>query len=468
MSETIPFFVPDSTAPELSDIKAEQALLGTILHNTDRITKLPAGFMPEHLASPAHQEIMRAMLALSASGTPSISTIIQYLRGSGIGADYLAALLRSMIAPNLLSSHVATVVDLWRRREMLRIADEMAASARSGNRDSDATVASAIAMSELDALSISAVQQQTMYGIDEAVQAAVDAGQRAASGVVTGIATGFRGLDEVLGALEPGALYVMAGRPGMGKTALAVQVALNMAMSGRRVLYDSLEMQAAQIGRRALAFMSGIPLHTLKHGRWGKNDANSIVEAQRRLSGVPLAIDQQSGISTAMIALKARTAKRKFGGLDAIFVDHMHIVATDSQAERNGAARAVEKVSNDLKKLAGDMGVPVIALAQLSRGTEGREDKRPEMSDLRQSGAIEQDAEAIMLLYRGEYYLKSEPQRSGTQSITAHEKAVSEWRDAKDRLAGIAEIIIPKNRDGSPGSVQMRFDGARTAFEDAQ
>ncbi len=180
------------------------------------------------------------------------------------------------------------------------------------------------------------------------------------------------------------------------------------------------------------------------------------------------AIDQQSGISTAMIALKARTAKRKFGGLDAIFVDHMHIVATDSQAERNGAARAVEKVSNDLKKLAGDMGVPVIALAQLSRGTEGREDKRPEMSDLRQSGAIEQDAEAIMLLYRGEYYLKSEPQRSGTQSITAHEKAVSEWRDAKDRLAGIAEIIIPKNRDGSPGSVQMRFDGARTAFEDAQ
>jgi replicative DNA helicase len=216
-----------------------------------------------------------------------------------------------------------------------------------------------------------------------------------------------------------------------------------------------------------LAFLSGVPLHVVRSGKWSIQDAEAIVRAKSRLQNVPLVIDQQAGISTAIIALKARAAKRRLGGLDCLFLDHMHIVATDAQAERNGAARAVEKVSGDLKRLAVDMQIPVVALAQLNRGVEGREDKRPAMSDLRQSGAIEQDAEAVMLLYRGEYYLaKSEPERGPQQTSALHEKAVTEWRDAKERLAGKAELIIPKLRDGEPCSVQLRFDGARTAFED--
>jgi replicative DNA helicase len=453
----------------LANSALEQSLLGTLLVRPDKISDLPPGFAPEHYAFEHHPQIHRAILAVAQSGTPSSFAVMNALRGEGIEPAYIAGLMNCMVGPNGVKTQAETITDLWRRREMVRVAKELTDRAYESGREMPAAAILTEAMGELDALASTAINRQTMFGIDEAAQAAVEAAQRAAAGVVTGIGTGFASIDHAIGSLEPGALYVLAGRPGMGKTALAVQIALNMALAGRRVLYDSLEMQASQIGRRALSFMAHVPLHALKHGRWNAHDAESIVAAQRRLTGVPLMIDQQSGVNTAMVALKARSAKRTLGGLDAIFVDHMHIIATDAQAERNGAARAVEKVSNDLKRLGGDMGVPVIALAQLSRGVEGREDKRPGMADLRQSGAIEQDAEAIMLLYRGEYYLpKSEPEQGPTQSEGAYSKAVAEWRDAKERLAGKAEIIIPKNRDGEPCTVTMKFDGPRTAFEDAQ
>jgi replicative DNA helicase len=190
------------------------------------------------------------------------------------------------------------------------------------------------------------------------------------------------------------------------------------------------------------------------------------VQARRAMQDLPLTIEDLSSQNTQMIAARARAAHRKHG-LGLLVIDHLHIVATPASTERMGATWAVGQVSHALKQLAKQMNIPVLALAQLNRGVEGREEKRPTMADLRQSGEIEQDAEAIMLLYRPEYYLpKSEPDRHSTEKIEAWRERVNAWYDAQEKVAGIAEVIIPKVRDGEPGTVKLRFDGAKTSFHE--
>jgi len=467
MPDVIPMFM-ESEHDDLTRVDIEQSLLGEMIFWPAVLERLPGTLSDAHFTHPWHQEIFRAIKAIAATGTVDLIALTQALRGGPVTNVYLADLTKAALAPASAPAHASAVIDLWRRREMVRISNDMAAKARAGSEYSDPTSAALIAMSELDALSLAAAQQQTMFGLAEAADEALARARDAAAGKVTGVTTGYRSLDAAMGNLEPGCLYILAGRPGMGKTALALGMALNMSKAGARVFYDSLEMQSAQLGRRAMALVSGVPHFVIKRGIYSEREFQAISRARASFSGLHLEIDQQAGINMAMVALKARTAKRKMGGLDAIFVDHMHIVAPESSDERNGATWAVKKVSNALKKLAVDMDVPVVALAQLNRGLEGKEDKRPGMSDLRQSGDIEQDADGIMFVYRGEYYLKSEPERTPLQSASAHQKALDDWHEAKSRLAGKAEIIIAKLREGEPGSVHMTFDGARTAFGDAE
>ncbi|MDE2240419.1 MAG: AAA family ATPase [Rhodospirillales bacterium] len=469
MADVIHMFEPYAEVPELVNAEAEQALLGTILMDPRRIARLPPDFSADHLYDPWHQEIMRALIALSASGEPNVHSVMEYLRGTEVDAKYLASLLAAAMIAAQVPDYAKIITNLWRRREMVRIAETLAQQARAPGRDTDPQATSALAMSELDALGIALTNQKTMFGLAEAADEALERARAAAEGKISGTTTGYRSLNEAMGYLEPGCLYVLAGRPGMGKTALALGMALGIAQTGAKVFYDSLEMQAAQLGRRALSLVSGVPQFVIKGGRYSDRDFQAISRARATFDRLSLSIDQQAGVNTAMVGLKARAAKRRMEGLDAIFVDHMHIVTTDTQAERNGAARAVEKISNDLKRLAVDMDVPVVALAQLNRSVEGREDKRPSMADLRQSGAIEQDADGIMFVYRGEYYLpKSEPEKGIGQTDTAHQKAVNDWHNAKSALAGKVEIIISKLREGEPCTVPMRFDAARTAFGDIE
>ncbi len=468
-AEIIPMFSPSTDAPELADIEAEQFLLGTILMDPRRLEKIPSDFSPDHMSDAAHQEIMRTLLALSANGVPGIHSVVQHLRGSAIDAAYLASLLSVAMLEAQIPDYSKIISDLWRRREMVRIAEYLTNQAKAPGRDSNPRAMAAMAMSELDALSTASSHQQTMFGIAEAADEALERAKAAAAGSVVGITTGYRSLDAAIGHLEPGCLYILAGRPGMGKSALALGMAIGMARHGGKVFYDSLEMQAAQLGRRALALDSRVPQRVLKGGVFSDYDFRSITNARMSYDKMHLMIDQQAGINTAMVALKARAAKRKMNGLDAIFVDHMHIVTSESHEERNGATWAMKKISNGLKKLAVEMDVPVIALAQLNRGVEGREDKRPGMADLRQSGEIEQDADGILFVYRGEYYLPdSAPEPKPGSAPGAHTKAVDDYYAAKERLAGRAEIIISKLREGEPCTVPMRFDAARTAWMDAE
>lgn len=453
--------------PALVDLQVEQALLGTLIARPDKISDLPPSFIAEHYADEAHAEIHRAIIALAATGSPSSHEIAHALRGSGIELGYIASLLNAMIAPGMAAGHANLITDLWRRREMERISRQMLSdAAHSGMNRSVAAIISE-AIGELDRIGNSTAQVETMFDIDTAAAVAIEFAERLRAGGTAGVRTGFKDVDEALGPLEPGSYNVLAARPGMGKTALAAQIALQAARVGIPTFYDSLEMQAQQIGRRVLSFETGISVGALRRGSWSIHDAEMIAAAQKRLHGVPLVIDQQSGISMQTVALKARQAKRRFKGLGLIIVDHLHIIATDMQAERNGAARAVEKVSNDLKRLAVDMNVPVLALAQLNRGVEAREDKRPGLADLRQSGAIEQDADSISFLYRGEYYLtKTPPEHDPGKSDDQNTKALNTYYAKRETLAGRAEFIISKLRDGEPTTVPLRFNGLTTSFSD--
>jgi replicative DNA helicase len=280
-----------------------------------------------------------------------------------------------------------------------------------------------------------------------------------------GITTGYTEIDRMLGGLEKANVYVLAARPSMGKTALATGIARNTARAGNRTAIFELEMSAEQLGRRLIAPMCGLSPFDLKVG--AIEDANQwqrLLEAQRDLDKLPLWIDDQPGLTPAKIRARARRMKRR-KGLDLIIIDHLGIVAPPAEAARQGATYAVGQISNAFKRLAKELDVPVLLLCQLSRATEGRDDKRPTLADLRQSGEIEQDADVVMFIYRDSYYLeRARPQKRPGEDEPDYNKRVVDWMGLCDKARGLAEIIVAKQRDGAIGTVKLAFDEAMAKF----
>ncbi|MGI4813214.1 MAG: replicative DNA helicase, partial [Janthinobacterium lividum] len=360
------------------------------------------------------------------------------------------------------------LIDLARKRRLFEVSEKLRESVTAEGPADDADVLIARHMAEVEQIAVASVSTRRSVTVMEAVDQAIEAGEARGRGEGRGILTGFKSLDDVLGELYPGGVYVLAGRPGSGKTSLGLQITLNVADQGHGVDFVSLEMQAAQLGRRALALKSGVPQFRLRDGSWDARDTDAIIRCKPDFARMPMSIEDQGGLNIQMIGLRAKAAMRRHG-LKLLVVDHLHIVGTAAETTKMGATWAVEQVSLGLKNIAKELNIPVLALAQLNRGVEGRDDKRPNMADLRQAGSIEQDAEAIMLLYRAEYYLpKSAPERTEKQNQVQHEQAVAAWHEAKEALAGKAEVICDKVRDGVPCSVPMMFDGARTCFREIE
>jgi replicative DNA helicase len=284
----------------------------------------------------------------------------------------------------------------------------------------------------------------------------------------TGLSTGFRDIDYRIGGLEPGTLTVIAGRPAMGKSALALQWGINAARNGAGVLMISLEMSARELGRRVLSTAAGVPIKAMKYGTVDLDQAARIVTARRELGDLPLTIDDGAGLTVRQIAARARAARRN--GLGLVVVDHLHIVRPEESDAKQGPTWAMGRISGAMKRLAKDCEVPVLVAAQLNRGVEGREDKRPGLGDLRQAGDIEQDADAVGFVYRPEYYLSNEPERQSKETNEIYANRCTVWATEKKRLAGVAEVIWGKVRDGESGTDRLRFDGATTTFSgsDAQ
>lgn len=436
------------------NLMAEAAVLGALLAN-NRAREQCLQLSPEDFAVQDYARLYAWVIAEIDEGrrVDAVS-----LRGH-FDPDLISSVVSAMIS--LMIEHlVREIKDCAARRRLIDIAENLATEAFAGG---DTSGMMSNAATRIDEVLSGSGRAASGISLGDAVDRASAAIEEARTRKgPAGISTGFSMLDERIGGLEPGTLTVLAGRPGMGKSALGWQIALNAALEGIGVLAISLEMSALELGRRALATFAGVPITAMKYGRVGIEQGNKIVLAQRKLRELPLMIEDAAGQTVAMIAARARSMRRK--GLGLVMVDHLHIVRPDDADARQGATWAVGRISGAMKRLAKDCGCPVLLLAQLNRGVEGREDKRPGLGDLRQAGDIEQDADAVGFVYRPEYYLGGEPEQKTGEPKPSYETRTAAWRAQKIDVAGKAELIWAKIRDGEPGTTPLKFDGPTTSF----
>ena len=449
-----------------SNLQAEQSLLGALLANNRAIEQC-AGLRPEMFADSVNGLIFSAIHRRIESGrlANAVSLAAEFER-SGVleeagGTAYLAQLIASMVGIINAREYAALIRECAARREFIEIGERLV----NGAYESDALLEMGTAAAgRIDAIAMGGPDASGVMldaAIDDAMVAIEEARTRQGP---SGISTGFRAIDNRIGGLEPGTLTVIAGRPGMGKSVLGLMWALAAARTGVPVLLISLEMSSRELGRRVLATAAEVPVTAMKYGRINADQASRLVVARRELRGLPLKIDDAAGLTAAQIAGRARSLKRK--GLGLVVIDHLHIVRPDDLDSKQGATWAVGRISGALKRLAKDCGVPVLLLAQLNRGVEGRDDKRPGLGDLRQAGDIEQDADAVGFVYRPECYLGAEPEAREGEARAKLDERRNVWRDRKADVAGKAELIWAKIRDGETGTDPLLFDGPTTTFRE--
>src|SRR2546421_6308465 len=291
-------------------------------------------------------------------------------------------------------------------------------------------------------------------------------------GKLSGLATGLKDLDSKMGGLQPSDLIIVAGRPGMGKTALATNIAYNVArawrgevradghidtVNGGIVGFFSLEMSAEQLATRIIAEQSGIPSSMIRRGGINERDFEKIKDIAIDLQHLPFYIDETGGLTVAQLAARARRLKRQ-KGMDLLVIDYIQLLSGSMRRAQEGRVQEVTEITTNLKALAKELNVPIVALSQLSRQVENRDDKRPQLSDLRESGSIEQDADVVLFVFREEYYLSNKEPRPGTDEYT-------KWQIEMADVHGKAEIIIGKQRHGPTGTVNVQFDAAVTRFD---
>jgi replicative DNA helicase len=298
------------------------------------------------------------------------------------------------------------------------------------------------------------------------------AGAYQRDGGLSGISSGLRDLDEKMGGLQSSDLIILAGRPAMGKTALCTNIAYHVAraykaehqtdgsvkvMDGGVVAFFSLEMSSEQLATRIIAEQSAVSSERIRRGKITEDEFHRIVEVSREMQSLPLYIDSTGGLTIAQLAARARRLKRQ-RGLGLIIVDYLQLLTGSSRRAAEGRVQEVSEITVGLKALAKELNVPIMALSQLSRQVENRDDKRPQLADLRESGSIEQDADVVLFIYREEYYLARKEPRPNT---TEHQQ----WMDEMARVHGVAEVIIGKQRHGPTGIVELQFDASLTKFQ---
>lgn len=466
----------------LSNIDAEQALLGAILVKNQAYDAVASFLRPEHFTDPAHGEIFAAAAKLIERGHVASPITLkrqfdqeQALQPLGGGA-YLADLAANVVTIAGAKDYGRLIHDLFLRRRVIEVAHAAIADARAASIDTPATAIVERLEAGLTTLNESADPDGDIVHAAEAARATVAEIEQAhrRGGALAGVTTGLRELDKLLGGLQPTDLIILAGRSSMGKTALAVNITQAASAAppprGGAVYFASLEMSENQIVQRLFAADVRISAMRQRDGRLSPADFEALMESQNRISALPLFIDRRSSLTLSQLRSRARRLKRRKGGLALIVVDYIQRMLPQSEAGQRVAGNRndeVSAISRGLKALAMELGVPVLALSQLSRGPEHREDKRPQLHDLRDSGSIEQDADVVMMVFREEYYLeRSEPSRRPDESDEKFNARYEVWESNSNKCRGLAEIIVAKQRRGATGIVKARFDSALTKFSD--
>lgn len=467
------------TAPH--NIEAEQSLLGAILVNNDAFYRVSDFLEPKHFFEPIHQTIFETASSLIRAGkiaTPvTLKTFLPAdtdLGGMTVG-QYLARLAAE--ATTIINAHDygRTIYELALRRDLIGIGTDMVNVAFDAPVDFAPRAQIEDAERRLYELAESGRYDGGFQRFAQALTVAVDMAAKAfqRDGKLSGIATGLRDLDIKMGGLQPSDLVIVAGRPGMGKTALATNIAYNVAkahraevqadgtmksINGGIVGFFSCEMSAEQLATRILAEQTGIASSTIRRGGITETDFEKIRDYSIELQSLPLYVDETGGLSISQLTARARRLKRQ-KGLDLLVVDYIQLLQGSGKRGNDNRVQEVTEITTSLKALAKELNVPIIALSQLSRQVESRDDKRPQLSDLRESGSIEQDADVVMFVFREEYYLANKEPRAGTPE---YEK----WQLEMSLVHGKAEVIIGKQRHGPTGTVELQFEASLTRFGD--
>jgi replicative DNA helicase len=469
---------PYRTAPH--NIEAEQSLLGAILVNNEALYRVSDFLEPEHFFEPIHRQIYdlaRSLIRTGKLASPiTLKTFLPAdidIAGLTLG-QYLARLAAEATTIINAVDMGRTVYDLAIRRDLIKIGEDMV------NVAFDAPVDFAPREQIEDAeRRLYDLAETGKYGggfqkFETALTTAVDMAAHAfqRDGRLSGLATGLADLDSKMGGLQPSDLIIVAGRPGMGKTSLATNIAYNVArryqyealadghlrtVNGGIVGFFSLEMSAEQLATRIISEQSGIPSSTIRRGGITERDFESIKDVAVELQHLPFFIDETGGLTVAQLAARARRLKRQ-RGMDLLVIDYIQLLMGSSRRSQENRVQEVTEITTSLKALAKELNVPIMALSQLSRQVENRDDKRPQLSDLRESGSIEQDADVVLFVFREEYYLSNKEPRPGTDE---HIK----WQTEMAAVHGKAEIIIGKQRHGPTGAVNLQFDAAVTRFD---
>ncbi len=464
------------TAPH--NIEAEQALLGAIIVNNDAFDRISDFLRAEHFSEELHRRIFEVVSQLIRAGKiATVVTLKTFLGEHDLGGitvpQYLARLAAEATTIINAADYGRTIHDLAIRRNLIVIGEEVVNVAYDAPVDLSPRAQIEDAERRLYEIAEQGRYDGGFQSFGTALTTAIDMAAKAyeRDGKLSGVSTGLSDLDFKLGGLQKSDLVIIAGRPGMGKTALATNIAFNVARAYRGSLrpdgthetidggivgFFSLEMSSEQLATRIISEQSGVASNKIRRGAIDDGEFQRISDAAREMQSIPFYIDQTGGISIGQLTARARRLKRQ-RGLDLLVVDYLQLLSSSKSGNNTNRVQELTEITTGLKSLAKELKVPIVALSQLSRQVESRDDKRPLLSDLRESGSIEQDADVVMFVFREEYYVENrKPQPGGEEYI--------KWQADMERVHGRAEVIIGKQRHGPTGSVELSFEAEMTRF----
>ena len=455
-----------------SNLEAEQALIGSILVNNDIIDEVSNLVSSITFYDPAHIKIYEVIENLNNKGMiANPITLKNYFEKDNMldevgGTEYLVKLTRFSGSIKQCIDYAKIIQEMYLRRQLVLISDKLNSDTLNANsQEQDAekiienTEKSLFDLAERGSFSQSFLKFN--HALDQTIEMATLA-MKNDQGVV-GVPTGLSDLDEKLGGLHKSDLIILAGRPSMGKTALATNIAYNAAQNilskqeKSSVAFFSLEMSSEQLSTRILSEQARIKSDDIRRGKVSEAEINRYIETSRNIYNLPLYIDETPAITIATLSNRSRRIKRLFG-LSLIVVDYIQLMRAGS-LKNEGRVQEISEITQGLKALAKELSVPVLALSQLSRAVEQRDDKQPQLADLRESGSIEQDADVVMFVYREAYYLERKQPKLGS---IEH----AEWQSKMNDVNGLADIILGKQRHGPTGNVKVEFEGIYTKFKD--
>ena len=469
MSQT--FNVINNKSEELpNNIEAEQSVIGSILLSNEIFDDINLIITSKNFYDPIHKKIYEALEKLIYGGLlANPITLKNYFEKENDDLnipEYLVRITKFSSSSRQAIEYSKLIFDLYVKRELIKISSEVIDLAKLNDLNNDGQKIIENYEKSLFDLAEKGSFNSSLLKFDEAMRQTIEMASNAyknEEGIV-GVPTGLKDLDDRLGGLHKSDLIIIAGRPSMGKTALATNIAFNAAKNFQdkgdktSVAFFSLEMSSEQLSTRILAEQSRIKSNDIRRGKISEEQFDKFIETSKDISELPLYIDETPAISVAALSNRARRIKRLYG-LDLIVIDYIQLMRGTNN--RDGRVQEISEITQGLKALAKELSVPVVALSQLSRAVEQRDEKKPLLSDLRESGSIEQDADVVMFVYREAYYLQGKEPRPAT---VEH----AEWQAKMNEVSHLAEIIIGKQRHGPTGNIMLEFEAMFTKFKDIQ